>query len=159
MLQAKILEHKQITAKYGPCIMTKLKILQSGEDITIFSKTSDTIALTKTEGQIVSVSNSAGKWIFVNSVEQRSNEGLTPVREIIVPSLNTPLIEETINTLKLPMLSTAQKKELSLYIKQQSEMFKHINDIVAATMPTLKPTDHRAISMSIFIDAQRKINT
>jgi len=59
---------------------------------------------------------------------------------------------------KLPILSTQDKKELALYIKQQVELFYYINKEVSAKFTDLKSQDHRAISMSIFIDCQRKLN-
>ena len=149
-LQAKLIQHKQIEAKYGPCFMSKAKVLRTGEDITIFSKTSDRNAQSKTEGQIITVSkNDKGKWIFSNNVEQQSNEGLTHISE--------PL-ERIVDELNLPRLSPNQKRELAKYIQQQSNLFKHITDTVSSTMPDLKSNDHRAIAMSIFIDVQKRIN-
>ena len=108
MLQAKIVNDPEVRdGKWGKYILIKTKVLKTGEDIAIFGKINDEVANSKTRGEIVSIAkNGNGKYKIVAPVEnKRSNQGLTPVKDI--------LEDLTDDDLGLPLLLRPTKEKPS----------------------------------------------
>ena len=151
MLQAKIVNDPQIiNAKYGECILIKTKVLKTGEDVTIFAKLNDEVANTKTRGEIITIAkNGNGKYKIVAPVEnKRSNEGLTPVKEI--------LEDITDDDLGLPLLLTdQQKKNLHNLCVERGRLLCHCIDVMAKEMDSkgmeVYESSAKSLGINLFI--------
>ena len=75
-IRAKVMEKAtEIKTRYGRCLITKVRILQNGEDIAIFSKLGDPIATSKTIGQhLLITTNANGKYQIVDNSESSIQE-------------------------------------------------------------------------------------
>lgn len=69
---------------------------------------------------------------------------------------HSPIEEEG---LQLPILSDKEKVQLKQYITQQVNMFYYLTQEVTKKFPDLKPNDHRAIAISLFIDSNKLIQS
>ena len=151
--QAEVINCVQAKTKYGPRLVLNCKLLSDKSKVALWSNDLDNEAFkSKSFGQKVElIENSKGQYSILEREEVRNQNG-NGLQHISEP------LERIVDELNLPRLSPSQKRELANYIQQQANMFKHITDTVSSTMPDLKPNDHRAIAMSIFIDCQRRIN-
>ena len=151
MLQAKIVNDPEVReGKWGPYILIKTKVLKTGEDIAIFGKLNDEVANTKTRGEIVTIAkNGNGKYkIVAPVVDKRSNEGLTPIKEIIEDYIN--------DDLGLPQLLTdQQKKNLHNLAVERARLLTHCIDIMTKEMDAkgleVYESSVKSLGVSLFI--------
>ena len=151
MLQAKIVNDPEVRdGKWGKYILIKTKVLKTGEDIAIFGKLNDEVANSKTRGEIVTIAkNGNGKYKIVAPVEnKRSNQGLTPVKEI--------LEDITDDDLGLPLLLTdQQKKNLHNLCVERGRLLCHCIDVMAKEMDAkgmeVYESSAKSLGISLFI--------
>ncbi len=95
-IRAKVMQEPTvIEARYGPCIITKVRILQNGEDVAIFSKLGDPVAASKTKGQHVLIAkNAKGKYVILDDTSSStSGEADSFVADEAVSNRNSNNIE------------------------------------------------------------------
>ena len=151
MLQAKIVNDPEVrNGKWGKYILIKTKVLKTGEDIAIFGKLNDEVANSKTRGEIVTIAkNGNGKYKIVAPIEnKRSNEGLTPVKEIIEDYVN--------DDLGLPeLLTDQQKKNLHNLCVERARLLTHCIDVMAKEMDNkgmeVYESSAKSLGISLFI--------
>ncbi|MEM8830546.1 MAG: hypothetical protein AAGE96_14485 [Cyanobacteria bacterium P01_G01_bin.19] len=151
MLQAKIVNDPEVRdGKWGKYILIKTKVLKTGEDIAIFGKLNDEVANSKTRGEIVTIAkNGNGKYKIVAPVEnKRSNQGLTPVKEIIKEYIN--------DDLGLPeLLTDQQKKNLHNLCVERARLLTHCIDVMAKEMDNkgmeVYESSAKSLGVSLFI--------
>lgn len=151
MLQAKIVNDPEVRdGKWGKYILIKTKVLKTGEDIAIFGKINDEVANSKTRGEIVSIAkNGNGKYKIVAPVEnKRSNQGITPVKEILEDIAD--------NDLGLPLLLTdQQKKNLHNLCVERGRLLCHCIDVMAREMDNkgmeVYESSAKSLGISLFI--------
>ena len=134
----------------GKYILIKTKVLKTGEDIAIFGKLNDEVANSKTRGEIVTIAkNGNGKYKIVAPVEnKRSNEGLTPVKEIIEDIVD--------DDLGLPLLLTdRQKKNLHNLCVERGRLLTHCIDVMAKELDNkgmeVYESSAKSLGISLFI--------
>ena len=157
MIQAKIVNDPQvINAKYGECILIKCKVLKTGEDITIFGKLNDEAVNTKTRGEIITIAkNGNGKYKIVAPIEnKRSNQGLTPVKEIIEDYID--------DDLGLPnLLTDQQKKNLHNLCVERARLLTHCIDVMAKEMDNkgmeVYESSAKSLGISLFIHITKSL--
>lgn len=173
-----------IEAKYGPCIITKVKILQNGEDVAIFSKLGDSIAASKTKGQFVLIAkNAKGKYVIVDDTPTMSNGNIkmnrpssqqegsyythsnngsntSPTQTYSQPASNgsntASNSEEDI--LDLPVFSQRDRQAMAQYVKSQSKLLRYCYDVICQDFPELAQTDPRgarSLAISLLISANQ----
>jgi hypothetical protein len=158
-LQAKIVNDPEIReGKYGPYILIKTKVLKTGEDIAIFGKINDEVASTKTRGEIVTITkNGNGKYKIVAPItNKRSNEGLTPVKEIIGSIGSIPQEDYVEDDLGLPLLLTdQQKKNLHNLAVERGKLLTHCIEIMAKELDSkgmeVYESSAKSLGISLFI--------
>ena len=151
MLQAKIVNDPEVRdGKWGKYILIKTKVLKTGEDIAIFGKINDEVANSKTRGEIVTIAkNGNGKYKIVAPVEnKRSNQGLTPVKEIIEDYID--------DDLGLPNLLTDRlKKNLHNLCVERARLLTHCIDVMAKEMDAkgleVYESSIKSLGVSLFI--------
>ena len=151
MLQAKIVNDPEVRdGKWGKYILIKTKVLKTGEDIAIFGKLNDEVANSKTRGEIVTIAkNGNGKYKIVTPVEnKRSNQGLTPVKEIIEDYID--------DDLGLPnLLTDQQKKNLHNLCLERARLLTHCIDVMAKEMDNkgmeVYESSAKSLGISLFI--------
>ena len=151
MLQAKIVNDPEVRdGKWGKYILIKTKVLKTGEDIAIFGKINDEVANSKTRGEIITIAkNGNGKYKIVAPIEnKRSNQGLTPVKEI--------LEDITDDDLGLPLLLTdQQKKNLHNLCVERGRLLCHCIDVMAKEMDSkgmeVYESSAKSLGISLFI--------
>ena len=151
MLQAKIVNDPEVCdGKWGKYILIKTKVLKTGEDIAIFGKLNDEAVNTKTRGEIVTIAkNGNGKYKIVAPVEnKRSNQGLTPVKEIIEDYID--------DDLGLPdLLTDQQKKNLHNLCVERARLLTHCIDVMAKEMDSkgmeVYESSAKSLGISLFI--------
>ena len=151
MLQAKIVNDPEVRdGKWGKYILIKTKVLKTGEDIAIFGKLNDEVANSKTRGEIITIAkNGNGKYKIVAPVEnKRSNQGLTPVKEIIEDIVD--------DDLGLPLLLTdQQKKNLHNLCVERARLLTHCIDVMAKEMDhkgmEVYESSAKSLGISLFI--------
>ena len=151
MIQAKIVNEPEVRdGKWGEYILIKLKVLQTGENVVVFGKLNDPVASSKVFGDIVSLTkNDKGKYKIVAPVEnKRSNQGLTPVKEI--------LEDITDDDLGLPLLLTdQQKKNLHNLCVERGRLLCHCIDVMAKEMDSkgmeVYESSAKSLGISLFI--------
>ena len=151
MLQAKIVNDPEVRdGKWGKYILIKTKVLKTGEDIAIFGKLNDEVANSKTRGEIVTIAkNGNGKYKIVAPVEnKRSNQGLTPVKEIIEDYID--------DDLGLPnLLTDQQKKNLHNLCVERARLLTHCIDVMAKEMDNkgmeVYESSVKSLGVSLFI--------
>ncbi|MGB5636288.1 MAG: hypothetical protein WBM86_26400 [Waterburya sp.] len=151
MLQAKIVNDPEVRdGKWGKYILIKTKVLKTGEDIAIFGKINDEVANSKTRGEIITIAkNGNGKYKIVAPVEnKRSNEGLTPVKEILEDIVD--------DDLGLPLLLTdQQKKNLHNLCVERGRLLCHCIDVMAKEMDSkgmeVYESSAKSLGISLFI--------
>ena len=151
MLQAKIVNDPEVrNGKWGKYTLIKTKVLKTGEDIAIFGKLNDEVANSKTRGEIVTIAkNGNGKYKIVAPIEnKRSNEGLTPVKEIIEDYVN--------DDLGLPeLLTDQQKKNLHNLCVERARLLTHCIDVMAKEMDNkgmeVYESSAKSLGISLFI--------
>lgn len=160
MIQAKIVNEPEVrNGKWGEYILIKLKVLQTGENVVVFGKLNDPIASSKVFGDIVSLTkNDKGKYKIVAPIEnKRSNEGLTPVKEILAPSLREEGNEDiTDDDLGLPLLLTdQQKKNLHNLCVERGKLLCHCIDVMAKELDNkgmeVYESSAKSLGISLFI--------
>lgn len=151
MLQAKIVNDPEVRdGKWGKYILIKTKVLKTGEDIAIFGKLNDEVANSKTRGEIVTIAkNGNGKYKIVTPVEnKRSNQGLTPVKEILEDIVD--------DDLGLPnLLTDQQKKNLHNLCVERARLLTHCIDVMAKEMDNkgmeVYESSAKSLGISLFI--------
>ena len=147
MLQAKIVNDPEVRdGKWGKYILIKTKVLKTGEDIAIFGKINDEVANSKTRGEIITIAkNGNGKYKIVAPIEnKRSNQGLTPVKEI--------LEDITDDDLGLPLLLTdQQKKNLHNLCVERGRLLCHCIDVMAKEMDSKGMEGYESAAKSVGI--------
>ncbi len=151
MLQAKIVNDPEVRdGKWGKYILIKTKVLKTGEDIAIFGKINDEVANSKTRGEIVTIAkNGNGKYKIVQAINnKRSNEGLTPVKEILEDIVD--------DDLGLPLLFTdQQKKNLHNLCVERGRLLCHCIDVMAKEMDSkgmeVYESSAKSLGISLFI--------
>lgn len=151
MLQAKIVNDPEVRdGKWGKYILIKTKVLKTGEDIAIFGKIDDEVANSKTRGEIITIAkNGNGKYKIVAPIEnKRSNQGLTPVKEIIEDYVN--------DDLGLPgLLTDRQKKNLHNLAVERARLLTHCIEIMTKEMDAkgleVYESSVKSLGVSLFI--------
>ena len=157
--------------QWGPRLVVNAQLISDNSKIALWStQLNNSIYLALKPKEIIEVIENAGKFSLLDRSASpssvRSEETITMSRPSSNESEgsyytynskenpNKDILEE------LSLLSNNDKKRLSTYISQQSKLYKHIVEIVSGDFPELINVDDRAIrsiSMSIFIDCQRKL--
>lgn len=102
------------------------------------------------------LSGNSSEPIKTNSGAYQVYSNGLPTNESTITNGHSP-IEET--GLSLPILSDKEKVQLKQYINQQVNMFYYLTQEVTKKFPDLKPNDHRAIAISLFIDSNKLIQS
>ena len=151
MEAAKIITEPAVKqGKWGEYILIRCKKLKGGEDVVVFGKLNDPIASSKTKGEIVQlIQTDSGKYKIVAPIEnKRSNQGLTPVKEIIEDYVN--------DDLWLPeLLTDQQKKNLHNLCVERARLLTHCIDVMAKEMDNkgmeVYESSAKSLGISLFI--------
>ena len=146
---AKIVNDPEVrNGKWGEYLLIKTKVLQTGEDITVFGKLKDPIASSKVFGDIVHLAiNGNGKYKIVAPIETNSTkESPTPtkIEDIIDDDLGLPLL-----------LSDQQKKNLHNLAVERARLLTHCIEIMTKEMDAkgleVYESSVKSLGVSLFI--------
>ena len=147
---AKIVNDPEVrNGKWGEYLLIKTKVLQTGEDITVFGKLKDPIASSKVFGDIVHLAiNGNGKYKIVApiaSVEAKgTKESPTTIDNIINDDLGLPLL-----------LTDQQKKNLHNLCIERGRLLCHCIDVMAKEMDSkgmeVYESSAKSLGISLFI--------
>ena len=160
--RAKVIQKPgQIKSKYGFCSILKIKLLNTNEEVAIFSKENDSNILKRYIDEEVEVYRDAkNKWRLIDndSIRNVNGGGLHHISTTFSTSTNKSQ-EDIIND--VPMLSDADKKKVAKFIQQQSKLLRYTVDVLKADFPELVGVDDRGIrsmALSLLINTNQMIN-
>ena len=149
---AKIVNDPEVrNGKWGEYLLIKTKVLQTGEDITVFGKLKDPLASSKVFGDIVHLAiNGNGKYKIVAPVKGLTTESPTPskIDDIINDDLGLPLL-----------LTDQQKKNLHNLCVERGRLLCHCIDVMAKEMDSkgmeVYESSAKSLGISLFISISK----
>ena len=151
---AKIVNDPEVrNGKWGEYLLIKTKVLQTGEDITVFGKLKDPLASSKVFGDIVHLAiNGNGKYKIVVPVKGLTDESPTPskIEDIINDDLGLPLL-----------LTDQQKKNLHNLCVERGRLLCHCIDVMTKEMDSkgmeVYESSAKSLGISLFIHINKYI--
>ncbi len=139
-IRAKVVQApRQIKARYGHCSIVKIRLLDSNQEVPIFSKENDSNLLKRYVDEEVQVYKDANqKWRLIDTsgVKNVNGNGLQPISEVISRTdVNIPNTQDLLTD--VPMLSDQDKKKVAAFIKQQSKLLRYTVDVVKSDFPDM----------------------